>query len=298
MTTVFSVDVEDWFHILNVQGPDMSMWATLPSRVECNFMRMLDLMSESNARSTCFFLGWIAERYPHLVREAQKRGHEIASHGYAHRLVYLMSASDFRADALRAREVIEQTAGTPVLGYRAPGFSVTEKTPWFYDELLAAGYSYDASVFPAVRGHGGMKSARRAPHRITTAANQERSLIEFPQSVVEVLGKRLCFFGGGYLRLTPWPVIRAMGSRALRHSSPLIFYIHPRDIDPDQPRLPMSASRRFKTYVNLKSTESKLRSVLRHFPTTSFEAFLRDDGNTFLPNHAHAYAAAEKSEAF
>lgn len=271
--SIFSVDVEDWFHILDVQAPDISEWSALPSRVERNFMRLLDLMSDSDARSTCFFLGWIAERYPHLVREAQQRGHEIASHSYAHRLVYTMSSHEFRTDALRARTIIEQIAGTAVRGYRAPGFSVTDRTPWFYEELLAAGYIYDASVFPAGRGHGGMRSAPRMPHVISSATSG-LSLVELPQSVVDVLGKGVCLFGGGYLRVTPWPVIRSMGSRLLRQGSPLIFYVHPRDIDPDQPRLPMSPSRKFKSYVNLKSTDSKLRALLQHFSTTSFEELL------------------------
>jgi polysaccharide deacetylase family protein (PEP-CTERM system associated) len=274
MKSVFTIDVEDWFHILDIDSsPSMAEWDFMPSRVETNFLRLLDLLSESGGQCTCFFLGWVANKYPQLVKEARKRGHEIASHGYEHRLVYSMTATEFREDILKARDIIEQIAGINVLGYRAPGFSVTKATPWFYDELLAGGYSYDASVFPATRGHGGMKDAYRLPQAVATT-NDGRTLIEFPQSVVSLLGRRVCFFGGGYLRLAPCSIIRAMGKRVADQGGPLIFYIHPRDIDPYQPRLAMSAGRRFKAYVNLRSTEEKLRFVLRHFSMMSFQALL------------------------
>jgi polysaccharide deacetylase family protein (PEP-CTERM system associated) len=274
MKSVFTIDVEDWFHILDIDSsPSMAEWDFMPSRVETNFLRLLDLLSESGGQCTCFFLGWVANKYPQLVKEARKRGHEIASHGYEHRLVYSMTATEFREDILKARDIIEQIAGINVLGYRAPGFSVTKATPWFYDELLAGGYSYDASVFPATRGHGGMKDAYRLPQVVATT-NDGRTLIEFPQSVVSLLGRHVCFFGGGYLRLAPCSIIRAMGKRVADQGGPLIFYIHPRDIDPYQPRLAMSAGRRFKAYVNLRSTEEKLRFVLRHFSMMSFQALL------------------------
>lgn len=274
MNAVFTIDVEDWFHILDVDSaPCTAEWHRMPSRVERNFCSLLDLLSEAGAECTCFFLGWIAEHYPQLVIEARQRGHEIASHSYEHRLVYSMTPRQFRADALKAREVIEQIAGTSVRGYRAPGFSVTEATPWFHDELLATGYAYDASVFPAARGHGGMKHAGKLP-QIRAKSDDGHELVEFPQSVVTILGSAVCLFGGGYLRLAPWPVIRAMGNRVLDHGGPLIFYIHPRDIDPDQPRLAMPLYRRFKTYVNLDSTEEKLRLVLHHFQMMSFETLI------------------------
>jgi polysaccharide deacetylase family protein (PEP-CTERM system associated) len=267
---IFSVDVEDWFHILDVPAaPDIARWSTLPSRVEANFQRLLDLFSEEGRHVTCFFVGWIAERFPHLVREAAARGHEIASHGYAHRLAYSMTRSEFRADALRSRLLLEDTSGTPVIGYRAAGFSSTEAIPWFFAELCASGYLYDSSVFPARRGHGGNPKSPLRPYFVAGQA-----LIELPASVAELGPMRMCFFGGGYLRLFPYCIIRHMGKRLLSGGAPLIFYVHPREIDPQHPRIPMPYGRRFKSYVNLNTTHTKIRRIIRDFPVTTCRDFL------------------------
>lgn len=267
---IFSVDVEDWFHILDVPGaPQMARWETLPSRVEANFTRLLDLFSETGRHVTCFFLGWIAERFPHLVREAVDRGHEIASHGYAHRLAYTMSRKEFAADAARSRLLLEDVSGTPVIGYRAAGFSSTDATPWFFHELSSSGYLYDSSVFPAKRGHGGNPASPLHPH---FAADE--TLIELPASVARVGSARMCFFGGGYLRLFPYRLIRYMGRKVMAENRPLMFYVHPREIDPLHPRIPMPYTRRFKSYVNLGTTEEKIRSIVREFPVTTCRDFL------------------------
>jgi len=267
---IFSVDVEDWFHILDVPAaPEIDSWSRLPSRVEANFRHLLDLFSEQGKQVTCFFVGWIAERFPHLVREAVARGHEIASHGYAHRLAYSMTAKEFRADALRSRLLLEDISGSPVIGYRAPGFSSTEAIPWFFPELCAAGYLYDSSVFPARRGHGGNPNSPVGPHFVAGEA-----MIELPASVAEFGPTRMCFFGGGYLRLFPYRLIRHMGRRLMATGSPLIFYIHPREIDPQHPRIPMTYQRRFKSYVNLHTTETKIRHICRDFPVTTCRDFL------------------------
>ena len=269
---IFSVDVEDWFHILDIPGgPPLAAWNSLPSRVEANFERLLDLFSRHDATVTCFFLGWVGERFPHLVKEAVRRGHEIASHGYAHRLVYEMSREEFAEDARRSRKLLEDLAGVPVLGYRSAGFSVTEKSPWFFEALAGAGYQYDSSVFPGNRGHGGMASSPRAPHQV---GQDGSGILEFPISVADVLGKPFCFFGGGYLRLFPYALIQRMTRRVLNEDRPVVFYIHPREIDPEHPRLPMGLVRRFKSYVNLQSTETKLDRILTDFPVTPFRAML------------------------
>jgi polysaccharide deacetylase family protein (PEP-CTERM system associated) len=274
MASIFTVDVEDWYHILDVpSAPDITQWDGLPARVEANFFRLLDLLAERGARATCFFIGHIARRFPHLVREARARGHEIASHSDAHRLVYTMSPAEFLEDATRSRKTLEDISGAPVVGFRASGFSVTEATPWFFDKLTEAGYAYDSSTFPAARGHGGMKGALTAPHRKRTAAGE---LVEFPVTVASVLGKRLCFFGGGYLRLFPYPVIKRMSKVVHDEGRPVIFYVHPREIDPDHPRLAMGRLRQFKTYVNLSTTEQKIRSILAEFPVTTFSQYLAD----------------------
>ena len=269
---VFSIDVEDWFHILDLDNePGFDAWPSMPSRVEHNFHRLLDLLSEHRATATMFFLGWIAERYPHLVRAAQAHGHEIGSHSYAHRLLYTMTPQEFAADTARARAILQDISGEPVAGYRAPGFSVTAATPWFFERLAESGHTYDTSVFPARRAHGGLPSAQPAPAVITTPGGP---LAEFPVSVAEVLGQRVCFFGGGYLRLFPTRAIRAMAAQVHAQGRPVILYVHPRDIDPEQPRLAMPLIRRFRCYVNLGTTFSKLQSLLRAFPFVSFRDYL------------------------
>jgi polysaccharide deacetylase family protein (PEP-CTERM system associated) len=283
--SILSVDVEDWYHILDVSSaPPMESWQTLPARVEMNFRRLLDLFEEHQAHASCFFLGWVAERYPQLVREAVRRGHEVASHGYAHRLVHRMTRAEFCADALRARKILEDVSGTEVGGFRAAGFSVTEDTPWFLTAVAEAGYQYDSSIFPARHGHGGMRSSRREPYRVDA---EGADLIEFPISVADVFGKPMCFFGGGYLRLFPYALIRRMALKVLAEGRPVIYYVHPREIDPAHPRLSMSATRRFKSYVNLQSTEGKLRRILREFPTVTFREYLATQAAVTGPVYVH-----------
>jgi len=273
---IFSVDVEDWYHILDIpSAPAMSGWEKLPARVESNFRRLLDLFSERNVRVTCFFLGWIAERFPHLVREAAGRGHEIASHGYAHELVFRMTPQRFREDAAKSRKVLEDLSGAMVCGYRAPGFSSTEESPWFFEELVAAGYLYDSSIFPAVRGHGGIPQAPVEPYVVSLPTGK---IVEFPLTVADCMGTRLCFFGGGYLRLFPYWLVRKMGEKVSASGRPVIFYVHPREIDPEQPRLPMSAARRFKSYVHLNGTQRKIERILQDFSCTTFAEHLKTYG--------------------
>jgi len=269
MDCIFTVDVEDWFHILDTPDtPAIEAWDRLPSRVEANFHKLLDMFARYDVRMTCFFLGWVAERFPQLVRAADRLGHEIASHGHAHRLTYRMSPEEFLQDIRRSKEVLEDITGNPVWGYRSPGFSVTLRTPWFFDKVAEAGYRYDSSVFPARRSHGGMPNASQVPYKIITASGTE--LAEFPMSTVSVLGGRMQLFGGGYLRLYPWWLIQRAAHRVLDESRPLIFYIHPREIDPQQPRLRMNPMRMFKSYVNIETTEQKLENILKEFEVTTF----------------------------
>ncbi len=282
MKCIFSIDVEDWFHILDLAAtPAMSRWDLFPSRVERNFLELLAILEEAKAKATCFFLGWIAEKYPHLVREAASQGHEIASHGYGHRLVYRMSPEEFFEDAVRSKRIIEEIGGQPVRGYRAAGFSVTRDTPWFFDRLIQAGYRYDSSVFPAARGHGGLPSGKLAPYRV----ERSHEFMEFPVSVERLVGKHMCFFGGGYLRLFPYSVIRSMTRRVLDQGRPVIFYVHPREIDVESPRLAMGFRRHFKSYVNVATTESKIRKVLSDFEVVTFREFLARAGNEQSPEN-------------
>jgi polysaccharide deacetylase family protein (PEP-CTERM system associated) len=205
-----------------------------------------------------------------LVREAQKRGHEIASHGDQHLLVYEAGPDRFLEDAATSKKTIEDITGHEIWGYRASGFSVTKETPWFFDKLLEAGYRYDSSVFPAPRGHGGLENGHFAPYR----TGADAKLLEFPVAVEEVAGKPICFFGGGYLRFFPYGVIRSMTQRVLAQRRPVIFYVHPREIDPSHPRLPMNWKRHFKSYYNLKSTETKIRRLQQDFELTTFRNYI------------------------
>ena len=275
---ILSVDVEDWFHVdMTAAAIAVERWSALESRVEASFGNLLDIFSEADVSTTCFFLGWVAERYPGLVRDAARRGHEVASHGYAHRLVASQSRAEFAADIRKTREILEQTAGVRVIGYRAPSFSITRETRWALEELAAAGYEYDSSIFPIARDYGGVRGMEKAPHRISTASG---SIIEFPISVARLLGRDMCFFGGGYLRLYPYALIKRMSRRVNLAGRPVIYYVHPREIDPEHPRLPMPAKKKFKVYHNLASTAPKLRALLHDQKPTSFRAWLTANGES------------------
>ena len=273
---ILSIDVEDWFHILALPGtPPVEQWRRLESRVERGLRRILDLLDERNARATFFFLGWIAENHPDLVRACAARGHEIASHGYGHRLVYTQSRAEFGEDVRRTKACLEEITHAPVHGYRAPGFSIVRDTPWAFDEILEAGYTYDSSIFPARRGHGGLPGAPLHPYVHRTASG---SLVEFPVTVASFLGVRVCFFGGGYFRLFPYPLIRRMSRVVAAEGRPVVYYLHPREFDPSHPRLSMGPWRRFKSYVNLRTAEPKLRALLAEEELTTFAEWMRSDG--------------------
>lgn len=277
---VFSVDVEEWFHILDVPStPPLAQWDGLESRVEPSFRRMLDLFAEKHVRTTLFILGWVADRHPQLVRDAAAQGHEIASHGYAHELVYKHDRRHFAEDVRRAKGVIEDAAGVKVRGYRAPGFSATKETPWFFEALAETGHAYDSSIWPGSRNHGGWPGALPVPHVVSTT---QGGIVEFPISLDRLLGRDLYFFGGGYLRFFPYPLIRQRARAVLAEERPVVFYLHPREVDPHHPRLPMSAKRRFMSYVNLATTEPKMRRLFDDLPMTTFGELL-DAGVAHLP---------------
>jgi polysaccharide deacetylase family protein (PEP-CTERM system associated) len=258
---VFTIDVEDWFHILDVTGtPDLAAWDSHPSRL-ANFHTLLDLLASLNVNATCFVLGWVARRFPSLLREASERGHEIASHGFGHEIVSGISRTQFREDIRSAKAAIEDATGTRVVGYRAPGFSITRATPWAFDEIIEAGHIYDSSVFPARHGHGGIPGAPRHPHIIHSETGR---LIEFPVSIADTPFGPQCCFGGGYLRLIPMWFVMAMAERVRSDGRGVVWYIHPREIDPGHPRLQMSLKRRFKSYVNLRSTAGRLKAILQN----------------------------------
>ncbi len=272
----FTVDLEDYFHICGLpEYCDVNRWDRLPSRVENNTRRILDLLDRHGVKATFFVLGWIAEKYPELVKEVAAKGHEIASHGYAHRLVYEMTPDEFRDDLKRSMDIIESTVGQKVLGFRATSFSIMKNSLWALDTIAQLGFVYDASIFPALRDHGGIIGEKRFPHQRTCSGG--KVLWEFPMSTVKIFGRMTAFSGGGYLRLFPIGWVRKWVEALNAGGHPAVFYIHPRDLDPDQPRLKMSLIRRFKSYVNLSGAEAKLDVLMSHFPFCPIRDVIGDE---------------------
>jgi len=262
-----TVDVEDWFHILDsARVPDIGRWSSLESRIERNVDKLLELFDAFGAKCTFFWLGWVAERHKELLRRCQAVGHEIACHGYAHVLAGQVGPRAFYQDVSRSKAILEDITGKAVRGFRSPGFGVTDKTPWAFDAIKEAGYEYDTSIFPTHHGHGGMPHTLLKPYFIETRCGH---LLEIPSSVVEILSHRVCLFGGGYLRLATKPMIKWGLHRLEDVGQPSVIYVHPREIDPGQPRLPLPFVRRFKCYIRLKSTLSKLEWLCRHYNVCS-----------------------------
>jgi polysaccharide deacetylase family protein (PEP-CTERM system associated) len=235
---------------------------------------MLDLFDAFNVKVTCFFLGWVAENYPAIVKEAFRRGHEIASHGFNHQLIAEQSRKEFREDISRSKDVLEQITGMPVFGYRAPSWSIGKETVWALEELASSGYKYDTSIFPVRRENGGFVGVEKGPHIISTSCGP---LIEFPISIGKFLGKDWCFSGGGYLRLFPYILISRLAKAVQRKGLPIIVYVHPREIDPHHPRLPMPPYKRFKCYVNLSTTKPKMISLMKDYKFTGFMEWIKNN---------------------
>jgi len=277
-----SIDVEEWFHVLDVPGaPQPREWDALPRTVERNTRRLLEILADSNVKATFFVLGWVASRYPGLVQDISRAGHEIACHGDRHRLVYQQGRAGLEQDLRRARGSLQDLTGTPVIGYRAPGFSIGPRAPWAFDVIRQVGFLYDSSLFPARRVHGGAPQGVRGLHRIPV--DDGRYMAEFPSSVIELGPVRVPFSGGGYLRLLPYGFIRWATRRMNAVGEPICVYLHPREIDPHHPRLEMSWKRSFQSYVNLRSTERKLRQLLTDFRFSPLADVLADRKVLELP---------------
>jgi polysaccharide deacetylase family protein (PEP-CTERM system associated) len=270
-----SIDVEDYFHVSVFDGVvARTEWNRLESRVRANTFRLLDLFDEFNVRSTFFLLGCVTERHPELTRDIAARGHEVASHGYAHRLIYDQTPEAFRHDVRRAKQAIEDACGRPVLGYRAPSYSITPRSLWALDILLEEGYEYDASIFPIRHDRYGIPVSHRRPYLIQ---RQTGTLAEVPGTTTRVGPLNLPVAGGGYFRLLPYWWTRWGISRVNRlDRGPAIFYLHPWEIDPDQPRLPASWLGRLRHYRNLDRAESRLRRLLSDFRFDTVGAVVAD----------------------
>ena len=268
-----SVDVEDYFHVSVFDGiVPRSAWDSMESRVHANTERLLDIFDEFEVRSTFFVLGWVGERHPGIVQEISRRGHEVASHGYAHRLVYDQTRSAFRDDVRRAKAILEEAAGRPVLGYRAPSYSITPRSLWALDVLIEEGYQYDSSIFPIRHDRYGIPVSDRAPYRVDRPAG---SLIEVPGSTTRFGSLNLPVAGGGYFRILPyWWTRWGIGRVNELERRPAVFYLHPWEIDPGQPRLRAGRLGQFRHYRNLAETETRLRQLLADFRFDTMQALV------------------------
>lgn len=260
-----TVDVEDYYHVAAL-APKIprDSWDSRESRVVENTEKLLGIFDQFDVRATFFVLGWVAERHPHLVQDIVKRGHEVACHGYSHRLVYEQSDNEFFEETRRAKNLLENIIGSAVLGYRAASYSIVRESLWALDILADLGFVYDSSIFPVHHDRYGIPDANRVPHRMDTPSR--KSIVEWPLSTAKILGYRLAVAGGGYFRLLPYWLIRwGLASINERESQPFIFYLHPWEIDPHQPRISANWISRFRHYTNLDKSEDRLRTLLRDF---------------------------------
>ena len=282
IVNAMTIDVEDYFHVSVFDGiVPRSAWETLDSRVCQNTDRLLDIFEEHRVRGTFFVLGWVAERFPDLARRIAAAGHEIASHGYGHRLVYDQTPAAFRQDVRHAKRLLEDATGQAVVGYRAPSYSIVPRSLWALDVLIEEGYTYDASIFPIQHDRYGIPVSARHPYVIERKAGR---LVEAPASTTQVGATNLPIAGGGYFRLLPYGWTRWGIGRVNRvEGRPVIFYLHPWEIDPAQPRLPAGLIGRIRHYRNLDRTETRLRQLLTDFAWGSLRSVLPTFDAAALP---------------
>ena len=264
MKNAMSIDVEDYFQV-SAFAPHIRRedWDALPCRVERNVDVILGLLDDADAKATFFTLGWVAERYPGVVRRIVDNGHELASHGYGHQRASDLTPVQFRDDITRAKRLLEDLGGVAIRGYRAPSFSINRKNWWAVEELEDAGYEYSSSIYPVRHDHYGMPDAPRFPHR----PNGEAGILELPPTTVPLMGRNWPAAGGGWFRLLPYSMSRWMLKRVnAQDRAPCMFYFHPWELDAGQPRQSgLSARTRFRHYVNLQRMPGRLRRLLNDF---------------------------------
>jgi polysaccharide deacetylase family protein (PEP-CTERM system associated) len=275
---ILTVDVEDYFHVSafakNIRRDD---WDKMECRVERNTHALLDLFDTRKVKATFFVLGWVAERYPALVREIVQRQHEVASHGFSHRLVYEQDPQTFRDETLRSKLLLEDQAQKPVRGYRAASYSITKKSLWALDILCELGFEYDSSIYPVYHDRYGIPDAQREPHR--AQAPNGGTIAELPLSYINLAGARVPISGGGYFRLFPyWFTRRCIRSVNDKEQLPVIFYLHPWEIDTEQPRIESSALSRFRHYNNLEKCYPRLDALLGDFSFVTASEYLENSG--------------------
>ncbi len=258
---ILTFDLEEWFHFLdNASTKTENQWKNYEVRIHQNMDRIFEVLEATNTKASFFVLGWIAERYPEVVREICNRGHDIGSHSASHQLVYEQSKEIFRLDVDRSIKTLEDISGKKITMFRAPGFSITEKNKWAFEVLYELGIEIDSSVFPAGRAHGGMPSYGIAQPSILEYNGIQ--LKEFPINTHTIMGKSFIYSGGGYFRLMPYSLLKKWTAK----DDYVMSYLHPRDLDAKQPQIQgLSLSRKFKSYVGLKSAQHKLTKWLTDF---------------------------------
>jgi polysaccharide deacetylase family protein (PEP-CTERM system associated) len=275
---LFTVDVEDYFQVSALEAVvSREDWTRLPSRVERNVAVLLDEMASAGAVGTFFILGWVAKHHAEVVREIARRGHEVASHGFWHRRVLTLTPDQFRADLQDSKRALEDVIGSQVTGYRAPSFSVVQGTEWAFDVLLEEGFQYDSSIFPIRRRGYGYPGAPKRPYAIRRSSG---TLYEFPLATTSFAGLTLPAAGGGYLRLLPAALTRRAFREASARSVAATFYVHPWEIDPEQPRFPVNALTRLRHYRGLSHMLQRIRALLAEFEFTSIASYLQRQSST------------------
>jgi polysaccharide deacetylase family protein (PEP-CTERM system associated) len=294
LLNALTVDVEDYYQVSAFEHRiARSEWDSHESRVVRNTRLLLSVFRDHAVCGTFFVLGWVADRFPHLVEEICDAGHELASHGYWHRMVHDLTPAEFRDDLRKSKELLERIAGKPVVAYRAPSFSITARSLWALDILVDEGFLADSSIFPVRHDRYGMPNAATEPHYIELRAGR---LLEFPPSVLPLGRYRLPVAGGGYFRLLPKGVTYHAVRRCNRHRAPFMFYIHPWELDPAQPRVHgVGWKARARHYVNLRRTETKLRWLLNHASFGPMAMALRQAQWPVHPMHETGQAASGPS---
>ncbi|AET70697.1 polysaccharide deactylase family protein, PEP-CTERM locus subfamily [Desulfosporosinus orientis DSM 765] len=271
MKNILTIDLEEWFHA-NYHDDVFDNHKTYEVRILQNTERLLSLFEEHNAKATFFALGYVAEKHPRLIQKITDAGHEIASHGYAHQLVYQQTPSEFRADVRKAKGLVEDIIGKPIKGYRAPSWSITSKSLWAWEILQDLGFDYDASVFPIQTYLYGLPSAPRFTYH-PKYEGTPLSLLEVPSSTIRILNKNIPFAGGFYFRVLPYIIISQSIRMLNKEGQPAIVYLHPREIDPEQPRLNLSVKESLIHYFGVNGCEKKLTRILKKFELTSIEEY-------------------------
>lgn len=271
MKNLLSVDYEAWFHFLGDSGsPPYEAWNSLDTRLERNTDRLLGLLEGFSV--TFFVLGWVADRHPFLVKKISDAGHEIASHGYGHELVFELGPEKFREDIRRAKNLLEDMIGKPVYGYRAPGFSIRNTELWALDIICEEGFIYDSSIFPALRSMGGIDNFNRFPQRLKCNSGH---LIELPVSTTIIIGKPIAFCGGGFFRFSPFWYMNKEILELNAEGIPGIVYVHPQDFDPAQPRMDLQFHHYVMYYYGLKNAENKFNKLLHNFQWQGFYEYTK-----------------------